>query len=125
MTTKAANKKTKRASTKVQKVHESRSKNLDQCWELVTFLGFPWEEAKKYKGAELVFLLEKAEENKVEFLKRQKREEEERLNRERYVAQMQQQQQQAFQQQQQAQMQQQMQGNPYQQQQPPQGLPPQ
>ena len=124
MTTKAANKTSKRR-TNVQKVHETKSKKLEQSWELVTFLGFAWEEAKKYKGAELACLLEKAEESKVEFLKRQKREEEEKLNRDRYISQMQQQQQAAMQQQQQAAMQQQMQQNPYQQQVPPQGLPPQ
>ena len=113
MTEKIANKKkTPRKTTRKTRNSLDPRRSLEETWEMVTFLGFTWEEAKTYKGAERLFLLEKAEENKIEYLKRQKEEEERRVAQERQMMAMQQQmqQQQAQQAHAQAAMQQQ---NPY------------
>lgn len=113
MTEKIANK--KKTTKKPRSTGLDPRRGYEENWEMVTFLGFSWEEAKSYKGQERIFLLEKAEENKIQFLKRQKQEEEQRMAQERQMAAMQQQ----MQQQQMQQMPPPQ--NPYAQQ-PPQGI---
>ena len=49
----------------------------DENWELVTFLNFPWQDADKIDGEDRDYLLNKAEEIKLEVLRRRKSEMEE------------------------------------------------
>tara|TARA_Y100001934_G_scaffold184227_1_gene217676 strand:- start:1391 stop:1801 length:411 start_codon:yes stop_codon:yes gene_type:complete len=49
----------------------------DENWELVTFLNFTWDDANKVDGDDRAYLLSKAEEVKLEVLRRRKLEMEE------------------------------------------------
>ena len=98
----------------------------DENWELVTFLNFSWSDADSVEGEDREYLLAKAEEVKLEVLRRRKLEMEEYERRKQGQQQELQmhQQQMAAQQQQQMQMQPQMMQQPMQQQQQW-GMPPQ
>lgn len=54
------------------------SDELLKSWEITAWLGIPWEYANKTKGDEREFLLSKASESKLDFLKNQKAETEKR-----------------------------------------------
>lgn len=51
---------------------------LEKSWEITAWLGIPWEYAHQTKGDEREFLLSKASESKLDFLKNQKAETEKR-----------------------------------------------
>ena len=72
----------------------------DESWELVTFLNFTWTEASAIKGKDREYLLNKAEEVKLEVLRRRKLEMEQAEREEMMRQQQQAQQQQMFAQQQ-------------------------
>jgi hypothetical protein len=75
----------------------------EENWHLMVFCGMPWAEVKELGGDDREFLLKKADEGKLEVLKRKKESAEQQMAQQQAVMQQQQQQQAMLQQQQMAQ----------------------
>ena len=65
------------AQEQVQEEPSEPMSHRDENWELVTFLNFSWKDAAGIDGEDRDFLLRKAEEIKLEVLRRRKLEMEE------------------------------------------------
>ena len=104
---------------KVKADEAPKMSRQDENWEMVTFLNFPWQDADKIDAEDRSYLLNKAEEIKLEVLRRRKTEMEE-MERQK----QQQQQQGQLMQQQQQMLNAQQQGQQPQPPQPTQGQPP-
>lgn len=80
---------------KTEQTEEAKDFSIqEENWHLMVFCGMPWQDAAKVEGDDREFLLKKAEEGKLEVLKRKKEAAEEQMKQEQAMLQMQQQMQQ-------------------------------
>lgn len=80
---------------KTEQTEEAKDfSSQEENWHLMVFCGMPWQDAKKVEGNDREFLLKKADEGKLEVLKRKKEAAEEQMQQQQAMLQMQQMQQQ-------------------------------